>query len=283
MTPYLGLSIDPASASTQSAQRPDMSSVPTVVWRESDNVTYTTDAQGNLWIDFVPQLVNMLRNKVLSAATPPAISSISNVSVVNYAELLTTFTAWRPYSLTVEMEYIGRQDECKGVMCVCTTSAQPAVGDTPSLLYDEYDYKEVSAQSGSVAGVLRLHDNEDFGALDAGIDVNPSQFLNLVCLGLPASTACVRIRYCIVGEFAVGHSKLMSRSTSHSYARPAEIHTVSNIVGPNATTAASKQPYTDLVSYAKKAVAIGASLNNLYQDNKTAISAGAEFLALLAL
>jgi len=282
MTPYLSLTIDPANASTQAAQRPDLNSIPTVVWRESDNITFTTDAQGNFWIDFLPQLVNMYRTKTLSAASPPAITATGNNSVVNYAELLTTFSSWRPYSISVEMEYVGRQDECKGVFGVATTGSMPIVTDTTSMLYDEYDYKEVSAQTGGIAGALRLQDNEDFSALDAGVDINPNQYVSLIALGLPASTACLRLRYTIVGEFAVGHSKLMSRSTSHSYVRPSEVHAASNIIGPNATTAAGKEPYKELVSYAKKAVSLGAVLNNLYQDNRTAITAGVEFLGMLA-
>lgn len=281
MTPYLGLSIDPVNASLQSAHRPDLNSTPTVIWRESDNVTFTTDAQGNLWLDMVPQLSQLLQTSVLSAANPPIVTTATWSNVVNYAELQTTFSSWRPYSLSVEMEYVGRQDEAKGVFGVCTTGSRAVATDSPSLLYDEYDYKEVSVQNGSVAAMLRIHDNEDFGSLTTAVDVNPSQAIHLVCLGLPASSACVRVRYTIVGEYAVGHNKIMSRSASHSYVRPSEIHAASNVVGPAATTAVGSEPYDKLVQYGKKAISIGASLNNLYQDNKQAIALGLEFLSMI--
>lgn len=280
LTPYMALSVDPRDAPVTAAHRPDSNSLPTVMWREADALTLSTNAQGDLWLDLLPQLPNCYGVATLDAARN--ITATTRYNIVNYAELQTSFTSWRPYSLAVEVEYVGRADEAKGIISVCTAAAGMAVADNVSMLVDEYDYKEANAAHGGVAASIRLHDNEDFVAITSGVDVNPSQYVHVACIGLPASSACVRLRYAVIGEYSAGHSKLMSRNAVHSYVRPAEVHASANIVGPNSSTAAGEEPYGQLVTYAKKAIKIGAQLNNLYKENEDSIRFAGEALMLLA-
>lgn len=277
LPPYVKVMVEPSSADLEMSQRPDFNSAPTVPWREKGAFTASTNADGNLLVDFVASIRETWYVATFNAGLTTVASMAAN-NVSNYTELTTTFSSYRPYILEVVAEYVGEAQLQKGVLGCAVTNLLQNTGDMTTL-FDEPTYKEVPSNL-RVAARAYFADNGDFIAPTSvsygGTD--PIEVLHFIGSGLPASTACIRFNWCLVFEGAVGHQQLLSRTASHSVAHPAQVATVANIVGANTRTAAGSNPIATLTKYADRMARIGAQLNGLYQASKPVLSLMQDFV-----
>lgn len=264
--PYLEQCCDPMRAPL--AARPDLNDHAVVVWREELAYTITPNAQGDFWHQFSPVLYNTIQKFTIDAAGLVA-TGTTNVSVDNYTELSTTFAEYRPLAAAVEAKYIGRSDEAKGVLMVCKHTPGVAVGDKFSMLLDEPSYEECSVADpgASVAAKLCDHKSEEFAAVTGSPVVDPARVIAICGTGLPV-TACIRVRYSLVFEATVSHSKLLANSAKHSPSDNRVIGAAGNIIGPKSSVAAGPDAYEKLVHHSKKLAALGAELHGLYTISK---------------
>lgn len=283
-SPYMRLMQDPWTVETANASRPDMNQEPTLVWREKGADSITTDAFGNSWLQFTFSLNDLYYPATFSDAN--TISALgAGVDINNYTELASTFNTFRPYALSVELEYVGANDAGKGVLFCCTTNQiLNSPGEKVSSLVDESDYRETSTDQ-KVGVIKRLYDNDAFAAVSGVLNYGglvPPVVVHVGGLGLPASTNCLRVRYCYVAEYQVGINKLMGHVTHRSATHPAQIHAAANMAGPNATTAAGSDPIGTIIKHSGTLLEYGAQLNGLWEKAKPLVPLMLEMGALMA-
>lgn len=276
LPPYVQLAVDPFTAPAQGAGRPDDNSDPTVPWPEAWSQTFTTDAQGNLLVALRGSLVNGVYVNTLSAVADPAVTGQNNGTPASFATLASTFTHYRPLTLAVEAYYIGESQLCKGVIGVAKVNGAPVAGETFSQYTDELAYRECPAEEKVAAKIVF---NE------ANFVTTATAYSNgcilLICSGLPASSACIRLRGRLTFEFQISHTALMSRDAVHTISHPPQIAVAASIVGPKAQVAAGKDPVTDLVRYSEKLAIAAGAVNGLWQSAKPLASLMADFAVLL--
>lgn len=271
-TPYMKLMLDPWTAETGNASRPDMNQEPTLVWREKGADNISTDTYGNSWLQFTLSMNDLYYPAIFSDATTSSALG-TGVDINNYSELATTFTSFRPYAISVELEYIGTADAAKGILfCATTNEILNAAGSKVTSLVDESDYRETSVDKGKVAVIKRFFDNDAFattsGVLNYG-GLIPPLIIHVGGLGLPVSTQCLRVRYCYVAEYQVGINKLMGHVTHRSPTAPAHVHAAANMAGPDATTAAGSDPLGTIIRHSGTLLDYGMQLNGLWERAKT--------------
>lgn len=251
-TPYLSLLTDPFEAPLDGAGRPDFNSRPVVIWKEEDVRTVTTNAQGEFWITIAPALANVFRTFTLDAGG--VITASSGSQFTNNTDLVSTFSEYRPMAIAAHMSYVGQADAAKGVLWGAL-GIIPTTGDTAAHMLDEPYYTECSCNPLNTVSLKSLeHDNTDFGAVAGTADQDPVTYIHCGGTGLPASSACVRIRFALVFEGVVGHTKLMSRQAQHTPSNMLEVSAGANLVGPLALVSAGVDSYGKLVSTGKRIV-----------------------------
>lgn len=278
LPPHLALHADPFTATVEGAGRPDFNSLPVVVWRESQHLTLSSNADGNLWFTVRPCVYTNLQNNVLTAATT-TIASIGYSSYANYSELAAMFSLYRPLTLCVEAEYVGEAQLAKGILAINRHQGSPIVADNSETYADEPSYKEGPAGQDRVAGAAHYSEN-DFAAINA---VFNDQGFSVFGFGLPASTACVRLSYSIVFEATVGANKLLSRGVTHTIAHPPQIAVAASIVGNKSATAVGPDPVDTLVKHTKQLINTASKVNGLIKSARPVVADLAEFASLLLL
>lgn len=247
LTPYQQMVADPFNC--QCTCRPDFNDKPVIPWPEEMALTVSTNADGDFWLTIRNGIKSTIAKHTITAGAVAA--GTTAYDVANYTELASAFAEYRPMVLAVEAKYIGRADEAKGVMTVCRTNSAVTIGDTPAMLVDEFAYKEDSVtDGGEVSGRLVEHNSTDFVALTTDpVDTNPSSFIMITGTGLPASTACIRVRVQLHFEAVAGHTKIMSRSARVSYTNSSEISATANLIGPQAMVSAGANAYDKMVKH----------------------------------
>lgn len=284
LPPYLRVMVDPFHAETEGAGRPDHNSAPTVVWPEKGAFTLSPNADGNFWLQFTAAPKGLHYAAIFTAGTTTIAGLGPANDMPNYTELTAAFSAYRPYALAVEVEYIGAADAARGVIGSAVTNAfLNAPGLDMTLLYDEHSYQEAGV-SQSMACVVRYVDNDTFVATTAelyGGNVTPSSVLQVVGTGLPASTACIRVRWRMIAEYVAGPSALMSRSSALSISNPAQISAAANLMGKKAGVAFGPDAVDKLIGHGYSLIEIAGAVNGLWQSGKSVAALIAEFGALV--
>lgn len=273
---HVRLSVDPWNSQTEGSGRPDSNAEATIPWRETWSQTFTTDAQGNLYIEMMGSLNNCVYTKALTLVADPVVGAATHQPMPNLSTLTSTFSNYRPMVVAFEAEYIGEAQLCKGVLGVGRIATDLAGTETFSSLTDETFYKEVRAEE-KVAARLILPEN-DFQATSGTAHAGK---IFLMGIALPASLACVRVRFTAVYEMQVTHSSIMSRESTHTVAHPAQIATVSSIVGPKSVLATGPDPVADLIRHGEKLAVVAGAINGLWQAAKPYTALAAEFAGLL--
>lgn len=275
--PHVQLAVDPWSAPLEGAGRPDFNSEPTIPWKESWSQTFTTDANGSLYIEMMGTVDSCVRSRTTSLVTDPVVGPPVEVAMPNKATLTSTFTNFRPLCIAFEAEYIGEMQLCKGVLGVVKLNGLPSSNvDTFTTFTDETFYKETYA-SEKVAARLVFPEG-DFQAITGTTNVGK---IALLAIGLPASLPCVRVRFTACYEMQVLHSSLLSRDQSHTIAHPGQLATVASITGPSAVVATGIDPVAKLIQHGQKLVNVAGAINGLWQTSKPTLSLLAEYGSLL--
>lgn len=252
LAPFHRLLADPFHASLEMASKPDLNTRPVVLWREEDAMTLTTNAQGDLWLSLRPTLnAQRVTNTMDAGGT---VTAVSGASAVNYTELTTTFSEFRPMVMCAQIEYIGQADLAKGVLFGAHSSAAAVVGDSVLSLTDETYYTECRADKGPVTVKLLELSTDTFGAIDSVFQSEPVSVIQIGCLGAPASTACIRLRLGFVFEAVVGHTKLLSRNAAPGPSNFIDMSIAANITGQSALLQSGPDGYDKMVSHAERIV-----------------------------
>lgn len=278
--PYHRLIVDPFRASLEGAAKPDLNTRPVVVWREEEARTLTTDAQGNLWWSIKPSFTNMYQANTMDVNG--AVTAAAAYSVTNYTELSTTFTEYRPTALAVMLEYVGQADLAKGVIFAAQSSSNGAIGDSVTSLVDEPYYAECRPDAGYVAARFVENSTETFSAIDSVNLSDPVGIIHVGALGLPASSACLRLRVGLVVEAVVGHSKLLSRQASPSPANLVHMSVAANLTGPSASVQSGPSAYEKLVAHGERLIGAAMTAHGLLQRGAQVVEHYAPLLALMA-
>lgn len=283
LPPYLQVMVNPFMAEIEGAGRPDHNSAPTVVWAEKGAFTASTNADGNFWLQFTPALKGLYYTAVFNAGLT-TISSLTETDAPNYTALNAAFSSLRPYALAVEVEYIGAHDVSKGVIGSCNCNVLSNVTGNFTDLYDEPCYKESGVED-KLAAISRYVDNDAFSPVSTvlyGAGVTPSSVMHVIGTGLPASSACIRVRWRLIAEFIAGPSSLMSRKQAFSIAHPAQISTAANLIGMKSQVAFGSDPIEQLKSHALSLIEVAGAVNGLWNAAKPIAGLVADFAMMVA-
>lgn len=284
LPPYLQVMVNPFQADTEGAGRPDHNSAPTVVWAEKGSFTATTNADGNFWLQFTPALKGLYYTAAFTGGTT-AITGVTTSDAPNYTALSSSFSALRPYALAVEVEYIGAADVSKGVIgtCNCNQFINAAASDF-TMLYDEPCYAE-SGVDQKLAVISRYVDNSVFNPLTSelyGAGVTPGSVIHIIGTGMPASSACVRVRWRLIAEFIAGPTSLMARKQAFSIANPSQISAAANLVGMRSQVAFGDDPVEKLKTHALNLIEVAGAVNGLWNAAKPIAGLVADFAMMVA-
>lgn len=284
LPPYLRVMVDPFSAETEGAGRPDHNAAPTVVWPEKGAFTITPNADGNFWLQFTPALKGLYyaANFTAGATTITGLGGANDAP--NYTEMVAAFSQYRPYALAIETEYIGAHDVAKGVIGSCPAAAfTNNVGANFTMLYDEPCYEETGVME-KLAVISRYVDNDAFLSPSAelyGGGVSPASVIHLIGTGLPPSTACIRVRWRFIAEYIAGPSNLMSRGAAMSVAQPSQLSAAANLMGKRAQVATGEDPIEKLKSHALNLIEVGGAINGLWNASKPLAGLISDFAMLV--
>lgn len=284
LPPYVELMINPFTGPRIGASPPDDVSLATLVWEDVLYTTITPDAQGNFLAQINPFIAGLMSVYTLDTngvSTTP----ITVTQSTNYATLATTFQSYRPLATCVEVEYIGKNDDAKGVIGIATGNmGQVTSGSTLVALTDERSYKEVSISSLDSVAAVAKQSHGDFVTISATSEHTGHNvaFIYIGGAGLPTATNCIRVRIKHVGDYIARVSSLLQSQAAYTPHHPPQLATANSIVGPNAETAAGKSPVTTLVAYRRKAAKLAGELNGLIGEARAWGPVVAEFMALAA-
>lgn len=283
LPPYLQVMVNPFMAETEGAGRPDHNSAPTVVWAEKGAFTASTNADGNFWLQFTPALKGLYYTATFGAGLT-TITSLTESDAPNYTALNAAFSSMRPYALAVEVEYIGAHDLAKGVIGSCNCNILSNVAANFTDLYDEPCYQESGVED-KLAAICRYVDNDVFNPVSTvlyGAGVTPSSVMHIIGTGMPASTACIRVRWRLIAEFIAGPASLMSRKQAFSIANPAQISTAANLVGMKSQVAFGSDPVEQLKTHAMNLIEVAGAVNGLWNAAKPIAGLVADFAMMVA-
>lgn len=283
LPPYVELMINPFTGPRIGASPPDDVSLATLVWEDVLYTTVTPDAQGNFLIQINPFIASIMTTYNLDVNGSS--TSVTTIPTTNYATLATTFGSYRPLATCVEVEYIGKNDDAKGVIGIATGNmGQVTSGSTLVALTDERSYKEVSVSSLDSVAAVAKQSHGDFVAIAAVSEHTGHNvaYIYIGGAGLPVANNSVRVRIKHVGDYIARVSSLLQSQASYTPHHPPQLATANSIVGPNAETASGKSPVTTLVAYRRKAAKLAGELNGLIGEARAWGPVVAEFMALAA-
>lgn len=243
--PYSLIMIDPRTGKLDNAHPPDQNPRPTVVFRNTQNWTATTDTVGSTWMELRPLVAGF---RVPCPLTSGAISAVSAPIVHDDKVAITAaFSAVRPMVMAVEVEYVGEAQLAKGTLMVCVSDNPAVVGWTISSMSDEPYYKELSVSTGgSVACIARYAPSEFYDITSTGLGTgHPRVFV--IAEGMPVSTYCIRVRTTIVAEYLCPTNSLLQTQAKYSPSLPLEFATAQSINRPEAVVASGENAMDKLV------------------------------------
>jgi hypothetical protein len=263
LTPYLRVMADPWSAELTAAGIPDHNQFPTVVWRERTLTTLTTNSSGNAIFCVKPVPAAHYLEATLSGT---AVAVVADSSCANYDSLSTAFTSYRPMAICLKVSYIGAEDAQQGLFWAAQANEQITTSTDISDYQNDRTYVEDTSDN-EIAAVYRYHGGSTWISFtNTGLNNDYAVTLIGGTVGLPASSACVRIETLIVFEAQVDPTHMSARTAAPSVVHPIQVDVAANIMHPNAIVQSGKDPVAKLIRNAEKAIEYGAQLNNLWNN-----------------
>lgn len=246
------------------AHPPDANPRPTVVFRTESAGNWASDnTNANIFLEILPLPNNVLMRHTLNSVGAITALGTANVSV-DYTALSSSFSAYRPMVMSVEVEYVGEQQLAKGTLALCVSDNAAEVGWTLSQMVDEPYYKEISVSNGGkVAAVARYSPQDFYSMNNTTLSRGSPRIFVLGEGGVTGASALqtLRVRVTLVNEYLCPLNSILQTAARHSPYLPGHYAAAQSMNSPDAVVAAGEDPWKIITRWAARIYKLVLKLN----------------------